>query len=301
MIYYSQCDKRWASHKLGTCTDTFCKSGCYLMCLSSLSNLNPDECNRRLKTRGEYYKGCLVSPSNAAYILCLKYSSVRSRAMFYPCIAETDHFRLRGIPQHFFLLLSPTRMVDPLTGRESNLKYKIKSYRNLTTKIKEATMTKEQEAVIANLRKEDVWPFHKAGTTSKNLLAIYSRDYVDSLGGTKKFNEKVLTLGDTLKQVELLKKTNKNLGIKLKELSGHIETLEKEINKLVDNKKGDIMGKNWFQSKTIWFGILFIIVAIANVFGFGDFEPATYWNEIITAIIGFVTIWFRKTTNTPVK
>ena len=101
--------------------------------------------------------------------------------------------------------------------------------------------------------------------------------------------------------MELLKKTNKNLGIKLKELSGHIETLEKEINKLVDNKKGDIMGKNWFQSKTIWFGILFIIVAIANVFGFGDFEPATYWNEIITAIIGFVTIWFRKTTNTPVK
>jgi len=61
------------------------------------------------------------------------------------------------------------------------------------------------------------------------------------------------------------------------------------------------MKKQWYSSKTVWFGILFILIAIANLFGFADFKPTGTWNGIIEAVIGILIIWFRFTTNKAIK
>jgi hypothetical protein len=52
MNFYKQCDSRWGSKKLGTCSDTICQSGCFLCCLSMLSNIPPDQANEMLKSGG---------------------------------------------------------------------------------------------------------------------------------------------------------------------------------------------------------------------------------------------------------
>lgn len=42
--------------------------------------------------------------------------------------------------------------------------------------------------------------------------------------------------------------------------------------------------KAWYASKTIWFGLLFVVVAIANAIGFGEYEPPTWLNSLIAGV-----------------
>lgn len=55
--------------------------------------------------------------------------------------------------------------------------------------------------------------------------------------------------------------------------------------------------KLWYESKTTWFGILWVIVGIAALFGYNDFQPTqeqVQFGGVITTIAGFLIVLFRK-------
>ena len=61
------------------------------------------------------------------------------------------------------------------------------------------------------------------------------------------------------------------------------------------------MDKNFWKSKTFWFGALSILVGVAGLFGFGDFVPGSdviEWAEIIN---GLIVIGLRVITKVPLK
>jgi len=60
---FKQCDARWGSHRLGTCSLTLCQAGCAMsdvaMMLNSRGvNTNPDALNSWLLANGGYESGC---------------------------------------------------------------------------------------------------------------------------------------------------------------------------------------------------------------------------------------------------
>jgi hypothetical protein len=61
------------------------------------------------------------------------------------------------------------------------------------------------------------------------------------------------------------------------------------------------MDKEFWKSKTFYFGLLSIIVGVAGLFGFGDFVPGSdviEWAEIIN---GLIVIALRVITKVPLK
>ena len=61
------------------------------------------------------------------------------------------------------------------------------------------------------------------------------------------------------------------------------------------------MDKNFYKSKTFYFGLLSILVGVAGLFGFGDFVPGSdviEWAEIIN---GLIVIGLRVITKVPLK
>ena len=101
MIFYSQKDPRWANEKLGTCPDTIAKSGCKITSLASFCGKTPSEVNRIIP----YVSGCLTNDETAAKALGLEFKGKSYWAPYHDCIAETDHYKSKGVPQHFFILL----------------------------------------------------------------------------------------------------------------------------------------------------------------------------------------------------
>ena len=59
--------------------------------------------------------------------------------------------------------------------------------------------------------------------------------------------------------------------------------------------------KEFFKSKTFWFGALWVVVGIANLFGFADFQPDTITNDITEIVSGLIIIVLRFKTTQPVK
>ncbi len=125
MNFYKQCDPKWGSQKLGTCSDTICQSGCFLACLSMLSNKTPDVANQILKGGG-YTDGCLIDAIPAAQLLGLEYHGISKTKPSYDCVAETNYYKSKGVPQHFFIVKTDGSQVDPL-GK--SIVYPIVSYR----------------------------------------------------------------------------------------------------------------------------------------------------------------------------
>ena len=125
MNFYKQTDPRWGSLKLGTCSDTISQSGCFLACLSMLSNIPPDQANEMLKNGG-YTGGCLIDSEPAARILGLEYHGISKTKPSYDTIAETNYYKSSGVPQHFFIIKADGSQVDPL-GK--SIVYPIVSYR----------------------------------------------------------------------------------------------------------------------------------------------------------------------------
>lgn len=55
--------------------------------------------------------------------------------------------------------------------------------------------------------------------------------------------------------------------------------------------------KPFIYSKTVWFGILFVINAFAVAFGYGDFVPGAELSEATSLGIGLIILLLRKVTN----
>jgi len=67
---YKQCDARWGSQRLGTCSLTICQAGCAMssvaMMLSTKGvNINPEGFNNWLKGNGGYVSGCDIAWAKA--------------------------------------------------------------------------------------------------------------------------------------------------------------------------------------------------------------------------------------------
>ena len=59
-------------------------------------------------------------------------------------------------------------------------------------------------------------------------------------------------------------------------------------------------GKKWYQSKTLWFNLLALVVAIASAFGFADFQPSGEVQAIAGIIITIINLVLRFKTNQPI-
>ena len=154
MTYYSQKDQKWASEQLGTCKgETIGKSGCKITCLASFCGKTPSEVNKIIP----YVSGCLTNDETAAKALGLAFLGKSSVKPDFDCIAETDHYKRRGVLQHFFILLTDGRCVDPLDLNPAPKKnpYKIVSYRLFKPLSVEESMEKEFVKAISDLVGEE--------------------------------------------------------------------------------------------------------------------------------------------------
>ena len=59
-------------------------------------------------------------------------------------------------------------------------------------------------------------------------------------------------------------------------------------------------GKVLIKSRTFWFNILAVVVAIASLFGFADFQPDGKVIEAIGIITAIVNIYLRTKTDKPI-
>ncbi len=55
--------------------------------------------------------------------------------------------------------------------------------------------------------------------------------------------------------------------------------------------------KGFWKSRTFWFNVLAVIVAVAGQFGFAGFEPDA---EVIAVVVGIVNVLLRFATRQPV-
>lgn len=105
-----------------------------------LAGIAPDIVNAALKAGNGFADGALVKWDVAARLLGLPYDSQRTSPVLSPCIAETDHYKNKGVPQHFFVWLGNGRIIDPLDGKEKpDSTYRIVGYRNIGTKGEDVT------------------------------------------------------------------------------------------------------------------------------------------------------------------
>lgn len=162
--FYSQKDPRWAKKKLGTCNkDTFGSSACFLTSFCNWLKLNrimdktPEEMNAYFIQKKLWTNGCNIDMPRISKHFGLGYQKVWSDPMAIgtPCIAETDHYKKVGVPQHFFLY-RPGKRVDPLDLEpdwEENL-YHIVSWRVLTAPKKEPITTTNPSGEVFEVKPE---------------------------------------------------------------------------------------------------------------------------------------------------
>ena len=58
--------------------------------------------------------------------------------------------------------------------------------------------------------------------------------------------------------------------------------------------------KKWYESKTIWFSVLTVLIAVASLFGFADFQPSEELLQFITLLVGVINFVLRLATKEPV-
>lgn len=135
MIQLSQNDIRWKNLKLGNSDTTFGKSSCFLVSFAMLSDKDPREVHDILLKGGALTDSGNTIETIAAKLLGLEYHGrTKNEPLVIPCIAETDHFKSKKIPQHFFVWLGNGQIIDPIDGKVKDNKYNIVSYRNITPK-----------------------------------------------------------------------------------------------------------------------------------------------------------------------
>ncbi len=61
------------------------------------------------------------------------------------------------------------------------------------------------------------------------------------------------------------------------------------------------MDKPFYQSKTFWFNILFVIVSLAGYFGFTGYQPSVDVSELVAVLIAVINLVLRFITKSPIK
>ncbi len=194
MQTYSQKDSRWGKLKLGTCTDTIAQSGCVITCLGMLSDTTPDQVNQLLKDRGGFSDGCLIKWTQAATIMGLDYlGKTTANPKVFPCIGCTDHYskivngKETGTPQHFFVMIDATTILDPLDGKQKTNSYHITKFENVTTKDDMSQADKDELQALRQFKQEVVGnktnEYRIDGqATVYQIYAIPSTEHFDALG-----------------------------------------------------------------------------------------------------------------------
>jgi hypothetical protein len=217
----------------------------------------PDWINKVLKENGGYNSGCLVSPSKAASLFALEYATERSRATFYPTIAEV---KLSG-HQHFIVMIDPQTQIDPWYGTKGALKYSIISYRNLRPKQGNPPTGGNMKAEVYE-NNGVIWLYFHGIRYAYKSWDEYIAD------GWKAGNQtKVDVLPPALdpetmsKEMTLLKETNKNLQTQTDDTFNQVLSIKKELdilqesyNNLAENYK-KLKNKQcpkWYEPVVEW-------------------------------------------------
>lgn len=149
MNLYSQKDPRWKDDRLGTCSDTIANSGCNLCSMSMLGGILPPEANKNVS----YTNGCLMSDQGNAEQFGLKYLGRTTDAPWFMCKAETDHWKSKGVPQHFFVWRPDGMIADPL---DYPCVWKKNPYHIVSYRLFEANETKEKSMKINDKMKDEL-------------------------------------------------------------------------------------------------------------------------------------------------
>ncbi len=59
--------------------------------------------------------------------------------------------------------------------------------------------------------------------------------------------------------------------------------------------------KKFYQSKTLWFAVLFAAVQVASLFGYGDYSPSSDVAEIVNIGAAVIVLFLRLVTNKGVE
>ena len=160
---YSQKDPKWKDIKLGSCKDTIGQSGCFITSFCNLLNdgTTPKKLNTYLKDKSLYESGCMFNASHTAQYFRMTYEKTTKKPDI-DCIFETDHYKSKGVPQHFCLIRPDGKIIDPLDLYPDwkDNPYKIISYRVFKKEIiidpmdelkKEIEKLKEEKEGLLNL------------------------------------------------------------------------------------------------------------------------------------------------------
>jgi hypothetical protein len=238
MELYSQKDPKYRNLKVGFGTQTIGQVGCFLCSLSMISEIEPPEANERLKKNGGY-SGNLIKSAEAAKALGLEYGGRVSNNNKFPCIMETNHYKSKGVPQHFVVMTDATHILDPLDYpvKEKKNKYNIISYRLF----KQKNMEKEYhvKSVLKNALQELIGDEDYGKEMNENeqersakALIEYRENCEKYADGFEKAVEKSLELGDRLKQA---KATTSGYVEKVRELNAELVKKNEEIKKLKED------------------------------------------------------------------
>lgn len=79
-----------------------------------------------------------------------------------------------------------------------------------------------------------------------------------------------------------------------------ILTTEEQLEAILEKLLGSGAVKAWYQSKTIWFSVLTVVLGAATVFGYVP-EPSPEISGGLVTIIGAVFAVLRVVTSTPIE
>ena len=234
MAYYSQRDIRWKNKRLGICSkSTIGSAGCFITSLGNLIGERPDKINDKLTKQGGYSNGCLLNSHKAAEILGIRYLG-----KFYSpqgkCVAETDHYKSKGVPQHF-VVYRDGKMIDPL-DRKPNWRrcfYNIVSYRIFKIVNKEEMSYEKNHKKIFKAVEDFLGKDY-----GKNPNDRETEEIIKSLSDAKKSLERANIAFDRVKALEEAKR---GLEGQNRALTTNVEELKRRIRVLEDNPAGGIL------------------------------------------------------------
>ncbi len=62
-----------------------------------------------------------------------------------------------------------------------------------------------------------------------------------------------------------------------------------------------MLPKEFYKSKTFWFGVLYVVVSIAGLFGFQTYQPSATLVDVLGIVTGAIVILLRLVTSQPIK